>query len=102
MSETYRLRDLVDQVVDFINITIPVLIGFALLFFFFSLIRYISRAGNAGSRSADHKAIMWGLIAIFVMVSIWGILRLFQSIFFPDAPTTNDYLMDCWISGSCV
>ena len=74
-------KGLVTQIVDLINFAIPVLIGFALLFFFIGVIRYIYKAGT--NKHHELEAIWWGLIALFVLVSLWGIIRLFTGVLFP-------------------
>ena len=53
----------------------------ALLVFFWGLARFIFKIGSGGDAKAvaEGKQLMiWGVIAIFVMVSIWGILRFFS------------------------
>ncbi len=53
---------------------IPVLIGISLLAFFWGLFQYI--------RHPDHKigtqTIIAGLVGLFVMVSVWGLIKVAQ------------------------
>lgn len=58
-----------------------ILAGLALLYFFWGLIKFIVRAGDEEGRKEGKKAMMWGIMALFVMVSIWGIVTLLQSAF---------------------
>jgi len=74
------LAQLVNQFVDLINLAVPVLGGIALLLFLFSVVRYIAKAGDSHGKSEEQKAMMWGLVALFVLFSIWGILRIFKEI----------------------
>lgn len=67
-----------------LNGLIGVLITVALLVFFWGLIRYLL---NMSSEDA-HKGIqlmIWGIAAVFVMVSIWGIILLLQRTFGVEA-----------------
>jgi TM2 domain-containing membrane protein YozV len=51
-------------------------VALALLYFFWGLARFILNAGG-GKEQEEAKAIMlWGIIALFVMISVWGIVRL--------------------------
>lgn len=75
-----NFADLVNQLVGFINTVIPVLGGIALVLFLVSVVRYIQKAGDAHGKSEEQKAMLWGLVALFVLFSIWGILRVFGSI----------------------
>jgi len=74
------LKDLVYQFVDLIDTAIPVLGGIALLLFLVSVIRYIYKSGDAHSKGGERQAIMWGLVALFVLFSLWGILRIFRDL----------------------
>ncbi|MDZ4226471.1 MAG: hypothetical protein U1C66_03195 [Patescibacteria group bacterium] len=61
---------------------IPILIGVALLFFFWGLVQYIRKPGGGEEKGgADGKKIMIaGLVGLFIMVSVWGIIRLGQQV----------------------
>lgn len=79
--EKIQLDSLVNQIVDLINTAIPVLAGFVLIFFFISVIRYIYKAGT--NKHSELRAIWWGLTALFVLMSMWGIIRIFKNVLFP-------------------
>lgn len=62
---------------DTLNRIIPVLIALALVVFFWGLIGYIMK-----KKPGESKGIMIaGLLGLFVMVSVWGIIRLAQNTF---------------------
>lgn len=53
---------------------IPVLVGLAVVYFFWGIGQFILHdAGNDKAREDGKKKILWGIIALFVMVSLWGI-----------------------------
>lgn len=54
---------------------IPVIFGLALIFFFWGTAQFILNAGNEKLREDGKKRMLWGFIAIFVFVSIYGILK---------------------------
>ena len=54
------------------NILIPLAFTLALLFFFWGVAKYIWSAGDA--KEEGKKIMVWGVIALFVMSSIWGII----------------------------
>ncbi|MCX6713878.1 MAG: hypothetical protein NTV48_02120 [Candidatus Vogelbacteria bacterium] len=71
---------------------IPVLIGIALIFFFYGLIQYL-QAGMGEKQVEEAKKLMfWGIITLFVMISVWGLAGILKDTFFkgdtPNAPTT--------------
>ncbi len=63
-----------------LNALIGVFIALAIVVFFWGLIKYLWGA-NAENASEGLKLMFWGLIAVFVMVSVWGIIALLQRSF---------------------
>lgn len=61
---------------------ILLLSGAALVVFLAGLVKFIfnRNKGNVDSLAKDKKAMLWGLIALFVLVSLWGIIRLAQGV----------------------
>ncbi|MCR4325841.1 MAG: hypothetical protein NUV59_03490 [Patescibacteria group bacterium] len=63
----------------FLNALIGLFITLAIVVFFWGLIKYLVNAGE--EKAAGLNIMFYGVLAIFVMVSIWGIIRLLQSTF---------------------
>ena len=73
------LEDIIKLFLDLIKLAIPVLVGLAVLVFFKGLIAFIAKSGDAKTHEEGRKLMIWGVIALFIMVSIFGILRVFYS-----------------------
>jgi len=73
--------DTLNLVNTVINALVPIIISLSLVVFFFGLVKYMMSLGKEESRKEAMQLMIWGVIAIFVMVSIWGIIRLLQSTF---------------------
>jgi predicted PurR-regulated permease PerM len=58
---------------------IPIVFALAMLFFFWGIANYIRKEGN--EKDEARKAMVWGVIALFVLASVWGLVRLIQSEF---------------------
>ena len=72
-----NLRGLLGLAGDLLNMLIPILIALTLVIFFWGLAMYVRGAGESAT---EGKSIMIaGLLALFIMVSVWGIIRLFQN-----------------------
>ncbi len=70
-----NFRELVSIFIELIQVALPVVAGFALLAFFWGLAKFIFRVGGDENAVNDGKNLMiWGVIALFVMISIWGII----------------------------
>lgn len=76
-----NFKSLVDEIGNFIDVVVPIMVGLILLLVMVSLVRYISKAGGAGNLGEERKTIAWGMLALFVVLSLWGILRVFKNVF---------------------
>jgi fumarate reductase subunit D len=68
---------------NLINSSIGILVTLALAVFFWGLVRFIFHIGGDGA-DADKKAknlMVYGIIALFVMVSVWGLVAWIGSFF---------------------
>lgn len=74
---------------DLINPAIGVLVAIGLLVFFWGLVKFIFRIGGDEKAVEDGKRLMgWGLVALFVMVSVWGIIAFLEDAFLPGHSVT--------------
>lgn len=71
---------LLDQVTEVVQMLIPIIIGLALLVFLWGVIKYVFVSDPKNKKEAL-PYITWGIISLFVMVSIWGIVLLLQGAF---------------------
>jgi|SRR3989344_2001880 len=78
LASAATLRDTLVLVSTFLNGVIGLFITLAIVVFFWGLIKYLWSMDHENA-SEGLKTMFWGIIAIFVMVSIWGIIRLLQS-----------------------
>ena len=66
------------------NITytvIPVIIGLAVLVFIYALFQFVSSAGDEEARAGAKHLIIWSVIGIFAMVSVWGLVNILSGTF---------------------
>ncbi len=66
--------DLVCLFTDLAETAIPVVAGLALVVFFWGLAKFILHSGDEKGREEGKEVMKWGIIALFVLVSIWGIV----------------------------
>lgn len=73
------IKELIQAFGSLIKLLIPILVGAALLVFFWGLVKFIFRVGGDEKAVTDGKKLMiWGIIALFVIVSVWGIVSFMQ------------------------
>jgi len=69
-----RTEGLFESLLDIVNqILIPLVFSLALLLFFWGMVKYIRSEGVDG-KAEGRKIMIWGVIALFVMSCIWGIV----------------------------
>ena len=85
------LYGLLAQVSDFVSRLIPFVIGLTVLFFLWGIFKLVFSAKDSEKREEARGYIVWGIIALAVMVSVWGLVNLLMSTFnlnqnIPPAP----------------
>lgn len=73
------LNNIIRMISGIISSIIPILVALALIYFFWGLIKFILQSGDA--KDEGKKYMIWGIIALFVMVSVWGIVNLLKESF---------------------
>ena len=76
------LKDLFLLITGLFNAIIPVIVALALLVFFWGVSKLILYADNEQKRREGINTIVWGLVALFVIVSVWGLVFVFTQTFF--------------------
>ena len=59
---------------------VPAILALALLYFIYGLFKYLTSAGDAGKRSEGNSAMIRGIIALTVMLTVWAIVGLLSNI----------------------
>ncbi len=72
-----NIAQLINAFGGIIAMLIPIMIGVAILAFFYGLYKYIKSAGEGHTEGIN--IMIAGIAALFVMVSIWGIIGFVQS-----------------------
>lgn len=70
-----------DGFISFLLIIVPILLGLAVLVFFWGIVKFISHADDPKANEEGKQLIIWGLVTLFVMVAFWAILGWLQGEF---------------------
>ena len=69
--ETEYFEDAIGMILALIEgYILPVIIGIGLVFFMWGLVVFILNADNDSAREAGRQKMIWGLIALTIMVSV--------------------------------
>lgn len=69
-----NLQDLIGRFVEILSALIPLLFGIALIGFLWGVGITILQADNEEKRKEGRQIMVWGIIGLFVMTAIWGIV----------------------------
>ncbi len=88
-QEVKTFQSLVDRAIKTIIAPIvPLLVGLAVLLFLYGVLTFTFSDG--GTKKEEGKQYMiWGIIGLFVMVSVWGLVAILQGTFKLDNSTQN-------------
>ena len=78
---TSGLKSLMIQINSLISYVIPVLISLAVLAFMWGVVLYLFKPEKEGGK----MFMLWGIIAIFVMTSVWGLVGILRGTIFSDS-----------------
>ncbi len=73
------VEEFVDKLAD--NILDPIvllLFSLALLYFVWGVIKFIANADDPTERGVGKSTMIWGVIGMFIMFGVWGIVALIQ------------------------
>ena len=66
---------------ELIRYSLTLVVGIALIVFFWGMAKYIFQSGNKDNHEEGRNLMVWGIITLFVMASVWGIVYFFQRSF---------------------
>lgn len=81
-TKAATFKDLVDNIVDNLAVSVVRLVfALAFIFFFWGVVQYTVMPG-AESKDKGRGYMVWGLIALTVMFSVYGIIKMIQNTLF--------------------
>jgi hypothetical protein len=85
-----KITNYIDSAFAIINNTlIPMAFTLCLLYFFWGIFKYIKEGATSDKAAEEGRRIMgWGIVGIFVVFSVWGIISFIQTELDID-PITN-------------
>lgn len=82
------LSSLLTNVSKFLGQIVVVLIAFAVVWFIVNVIKYVMST-DEDSKKAARTQMIWGIIGIAVIVSIWGLVGILQATFGLSTTSAN-------------
>jgi len=77
------------------NLLVPLCVVLALIYFIYGMANYILESNNEAKKIEGKARMIWGSIALFVIISVWGLVTFIQVTFNIDT-TTEVYSPKPW------
>lgn len=78
-GNTRKLESIVDAFGAILQWAVVILIALAVVWFLLGLFNFMRKEGEERKKAKDDM--LWGIIIIAVMVSVWGLVEFLQSVF---------------------
>lgn len=82
ISFAATLNTVLVKVKELVALILPLLISLAVIYFVWALVKYMLKAGE--EQAEARQQMIWGVIILFVMVSIWGLVGVLGDTFGVD------------------
>lgn len=73
---------------SWVSYALPLIVSIAVVWFVYQVFRY-AVAGDEDEKAKAKGQMIWGIVGIFVMVSVWGLVAILQSTFGTSNATVN-------------
>jgi Type IV secretion system pilin len=67
---------LITTIGNIISALIPIAVALGILFFVWGLVQFIMASGDESAKDEGKRKMIWGVVALFVIVSVWGLVAL--------------------------
>lgn len=85
------IEGVIGRINGLVQAVIPVLLGVAMVVFIWGIIKFITAAGDEEKRKSAVHILTYGVIGLFVLVSIWGIVAILSNFLFGAPPPATGF-----------
>lgn len=83
------LTTLIECGTRFFQLAVPILVSLALLYFFWGIASFILKADDQEEQKKGRTRMVWGLVALFLVLSVAGLLSIVENTFFGPSQGVN-------------
>jgi uncharacterized membrane protein YidH (DUF202 family) len=80
-TDLTTIGQVLNRLQSVINLIIPFIVGLAVLVIIYGIFGFITSAGDEEARANAKQFIIWGVIGVFLMVSVWGLVTILVNSF---------------------
>ena len=74
VAEAATIAGIIGNIHAIIKVLFPFFIGIAVVVFMWAGVQLVLDAGDEAARKSNKDKMLWGLVAIFAMLSVWGLV----------------------------
>ena len=75
-SKITTFAGLIKHIHALLNLVVPFLVGLAVFVIIYGVFKYVFHAADEEKRTEARLFIVWGVIGVFFMLSIWGLVNI--------------------------
>lgn len=76
-----NITALLSKIASIIDAVVPFIVGLAVFVIIWNIFTYITHAADEEKRGEAKKFILWGVIGVFMMLSVWGFVNILVNTF---------------------
>ncbi len=80
MAQTTNAFSIIGVFQKMMKIAVPMLITFAVIYFIYGVVKYVV-SSDSDEKGKAKEVVIRGVVGLFVIVSIWGLVAIIQSTF---------------------
>lgn len=88
------ITDVLAKIGDILNVIIPLLITLGVIYFIWGVIKYVT-AKDEDAQKEGRNTIISGIIGLFVIVAVWGLVGILQNTFETGGNTISNDDIPC-------
>jgi hypothetical protein len=82
MTPPADFSEFVGDLIGLLNVAIPVIITLTVMFVLWHGMQVVMRSDNPQKMAEKRGSVVWGILILFIMVSMWGLVNLLGTTFF--------------------
>lgn len=79
-----KFSDLISYITCNIQLVVPVIFILALVVFLWGVVQYVINTDDEAKKSKGKEFMVWGIIGLTVMFSVWGLVKIVSTTFGVD------------------
>lgn len=80
-AQAGSIEEVMDTIFNLLNQLIPILISIAVVWFIWGVVQFVTAGADEEKRKGGRNTMIFGIIAIFVIVAVWGLVNILEGTF---------------------